>query len=237
MKTLFCLVTLWAGTGLWAGERAEPVMIQVQAHFVRATEEQMKSVSLGSPVDQHGPVIMAVAGVFTVEQTKNFLSALKAAGAEMMANPQALTLSGHRARLESVRELRYPAEFSKPSKESGEVVPIAFETKKVGIVVDFEPTLEAGETISLKCSPQVVEFMGFVDYSGVKPGPIPPDLGDYSTLLKAPLRGGGVWQPVFRSREVETTVTLFGGQTVMIAESGADPRLLIFLTADVVPEK
>jgi general secretion pathway protein D len=118
------------------------------------------------------------------------------------------------------------------------VIPSAFESKNVGVTLEVMPTVGPdGVTINLTASPRIVDFLGFIDYSGVKSGDAPPKPESYPAMLKAPLKGGGVWQPVFSSREVSTTVALYSGQTLLIAETGEGPRCFIFLTATVIPEQ
>jgi len=236
MRGLFCFVTLWTGLGLWAGEGAEPVMIKVQAHFVQATEGQMRAVFSGTSDSQKNSGVIPEAGTFTAEQMRDILVALKSSGAEVIASPQATVVSGYSAQLKSVRELRYPVEFSDPVKESGEVIPTVFESKDVGVTAEFQPVLGPSGVMELSVKLSSVEFLGFVDYSKGKPG-AQDNLREFSAILKAPLKGGGVWQPVFDSWGVETSVTIYNGQTAFFGGLKTETKLLIFLTATLVPDK
>ena len=118
------------------------------------------------------------------------------------------------------------------------VVPIAFETRNVGIMLEVQATVGPdNSTIELFYSPRMVEFLGFIDYSAAKPGATPPSPDENPEMLKAPLKGGDVWQPVFSTREMTSTLSVFNGQTLLITETGKTPHLCLFLTVRLLPEK
>ncbi len=257
-----CLAGLFAGVNLWAEGATTPRMVEVEARFVEATEAQMNAAYLAlnaanpahsaeppAGIDWHPEPegIFAILGIFTGEQTRKILDGLKSQKARVVSNPRVVTLSGHRARVENVRELRYPTEFSNPTKEPGRTVPTAFETKNVGITLEVEPNLQPGGEIHLRVSPSIVTFLGFIDYSSGEPGLdfAKPTLAE--EILKRPLKGGGVWQPVFKTRQLTTEVTLYSGQTILMAARWGDPdakktqaraaQYFAFITAREVPGK
>ena len=246
MRAVFYGILLLATPALLAQEKP-PRMVEIEARLVRATDAQLNK-ALNAGVESASPNslalaeppsgVMALRGVFTAEQSKGAMNKLEEAGAEIISIPRAITLSGHRAMLENVRELRYPSKLSTPSKDAQTVIPIAFETKKVGIMLEVQPTLGPDNyTIEIFYSPRIVDFLGFIDYSEAKPGATPPGPDANLDMLKAPLKGGGIWQPVFSTREITSTVSVYAGQTILITESGKSPRLCLFLTVRLVPEK
>ncbi len=246
MRAVFYGLLLLAAPALLAQEMT-PRMVEIEARFVRATDAQLnKALDAGvesTPPNSLPPGdlpsgVMALQAVFTAEQSKGILNKLEEVGAEIISIPRAITLSGYRAMLENVRELRHPSKFSTPSEDAETAIPIAFETTKVGIMLEVQPTVGPDNyTIEIIYSPRMVDFLGFIDYSEAKPGATPPGPEASLNLLKAPLKGGGIWQPVFSTREITTTVSVYAGQTILITESGKSPRLCLFLTARLVPEK
>lgn len=101
--------------------------------------------------------------------------------------------------------------------------PTTFETRNTGVTLEVEPTVGSdGETIDLNLSPQVVEFDGFVNYGSPIYGPPTPI---FNPLPPFQLIGEGnpqvltantINQPVFDTRKVTTSVSVWDGQTVII---------------------
>ncbi|HWB59856.1 MAG TPA: type II and III secretion system protein, partial [Chthoniobacteraceae bacterium] len=86
-----------------------------------------------------------------------------------------------------------------------------------------EPTVGSdGETIDLNLSPQVVEFDGFVNYGTPiygAPTPIYSPLPPFAQIgFKPPaiITANTINQPVFDTRKVTTSVSVWDGQTVII---------------------
>jgi hypothetical protein len=116
--------------------------------------------------------------------------------------PSVTTRSGQRATLETTREFIYPTEYDKkPSEKTGgkvEYTPKAFETQPLGFVMEMEPVIGPdGYTIDLSLSPQLPAFTGWVEHA----------LAD----------GAKVKQPTFNISKVNTSVTIWDGQTVAFA--------------------
>lgn len=246
MRGIFYGLLVLAAPALLAQEKT-PRLVEIETRFVRATDAQLnKALNAGAestppnslPPGDPPSGVMAIQGVFTPEQSKGILNKLEEAGAEIISIPRAITLSGRRAHLENVRELRYPSKFSTPSKESGKVIPISFETKNVGIMLEVQPTVGPDNyTIEIFYGPRIVEFLGFIDYSAAKPGATPPGPDANLEMLKAPLKGGGIWQPVFSTREMSATLSVFNGQTLLITETGKSPHLCLFLTVRLLQDQ
>ena len=153
------------------------------------------------------------------------------------------TKSGQRAVIEIVREFRYPTQFQPPKipdtrsgggaairpfdhrshlRQSFPVTPTTptgFETRNTGVTLEVEPVVGPdGVTIDLNLVPQVVEFEGFINYgSPIHTGLSRPDiaLGMFSQLstITTP---NIINQPIFNSRKVTTSVSVWDGQTVVL---------------------
>ncbi|RYD80724.1 MAG: hypothetical protein EOP84_11770 [Verrucomicrobiaceae bacterium] len=184
-------------------------MVEMEAQFVRATAEQMR-VGLRQAGIQDDVL------VFNPVQAEKALEALKKTGAVFFSNPRTLTRSGRQATVEAIRELRYPTEYEPSKTELGKYLPTSFETRNVGVTVEFKPHVTTEGFLEIDLVPQVVKFRGFVDYSNLKPATDPNDANEIERLLKAPLRDGGLWHPIFTLNKVTTSVSIHSGHTVLI---------------------
>ena len=99
--------------------------------------------------------------------------------------------------------------------------PTDFETRNTGVTLEVEPVVGPdGVTIDLNLVPQVVEFEGFINYGSPIFAP--------STSIINQLTGGVIAsppsvitpnvinQPIFNSRKVTTSVSVWDGQTVVL---------------------
>jgi general secretion pathway protein D len=195
----------------------------------------------GSPA----PAVASVAGVFTDPTFQVVLRALdQKKGVDLLSAPRVTTKSGQRAVVEVIQEFRYPTEFQPPqipqtfrSNGGGNVVlptagtnplaaqsqgsfpvtpttPTAFETRNTGVTLEVEPVIGPdGLTIDLNLVPQVVEFEGFVNYGSPIQTSSTNALGQSVTNIITP---NVINQPIFSTRKVTTSVTIFDGQTVVI---------------------
>ena len=192
------------------------------------------AVLLGSPAGP-APGILSVAGVFTNPQFQVILRALsQKKGIDLVSAPKVTTKSGSTAKIEIVREFRYPTQFDPPQLSATQgstyapVVPnspSAWETKNTGITLEVEPTVGPDSyTIELRLAPRVIEFDGFINYGS----PIYASVASSVTTLVAPIVSfllpsavfeatpNTINQPVFSVREVETQVSVYDGQTVVM---------------------
>lgn len=108
--------------------------------------------------------------------------------------------------------------------------PTAFEMKPVGVRMEVDPTVGAdGFTIDLNLAPEVTEFDGFINYGSpiysVSPAQpafsfLDPLLGivnvDAVAAERVELTPNVINQPVFSIRKVQTAVTIWDGQTVVL---------------------
>ena len=193
------------------------------------------AVLLGSPVGP-APGVLSVAGVFTNPQFQVVLRALsQKKGIDLVSAPKVTTKSGSTAKIQIVREFRYPSQFDPPqlSVTTGSTyapvvpnAPSAWNTKDTGITLEVEPTVGPDSyTIELRLAPRVTEFDGFINYGS----PINATVGQVFLLgigdAAVPILGPNftfeatpntINQPVFSVREVETQVSVYDGQTVVI---------------------
>jgi len=97
--------------------------------------------------------------------------------------------------------------------------PTGFEKRDLGVLLEVEPQVGADNyTIDLSLRPEVVEFDGFINFGSPIIGP----RYDPSVILAGDPSGIGTYtitenvmnQPVFSIRRVETSVSIWDGQTV-----------------------
>jgi general secretion pathway protein D len=194
------------------------------------------AVLLGSPAGP-APGILSVAGVFTNPQFQVVLRALsQKKGIDLVSAPKVTTKSGSTAKIEIVREFRYPSQFDPPqlSATTGSTFapvvpnsPSAWDTKNTGITLEVEPTVGPDSyTIELRLAPRVIEFDGFINYGSpiyatVQQGLDSPLIGAIGPDILLPSETfeatpNTINQPVFSVREVETQVSVYDGQTVVM---------------------
>ena len=188
------------------------------------------------------PGIFGLSGVFTDPQFQVVIRALnQKKGVDLLSAPRVTTKSGQRAVIEIIREFRYPTTFTPPQVPSisggtggtGTVqisvvtptTPQTFETRNTGVTLEVEPVVGPdGITIDLNLVPQVVEFEGFINYGSPIFGILPPTTSfnpftGITTLLTAPnvlLTSNVINQPIFSTRKVTTSVSVWDGQTVVL---------------------
>jgi general secretion pathway protein D len=188
------------------------------------------------------PGIFGLSGVFTNPQFQVVIRALnQKKGVDLLSAPRITTKSGQRAVIEIVREFRYPTKFDPPhvpdirggsSSGTGTTIslpvvgpstPSDFETRNTGVTLEVEPVVGPdGITIDLNLVPQVVEFEGFINYGSPIKTVNPALLG----LLGIPagvltsdsitLTENVINQPIFSTRKVTTSVSVWDGQTVVL---------------------
>lgn len=167
-------------------------------------------------------------------------------GVDLLSAPRVTTKSGQRAVIEIVREFRYPTQFQPPQIPqtvgsvrndsgggsiiplgSGSTVPVtpttptAFETRNTGVTLEVEPVVGPdGITIDLNLVPQVVEFEGFINYGSPILAPSSSFINTLTGgLVSAPssvITPNVINQPIFSTRKVTTSVSVWDGQTVVL---------------------
>ena len=167
-------------------------------------------------------------------------------GIDLLSAPSVTTKSGQRAVIEIVREFRYPTQFQPPqipqtvgsfSTQTSSVLPIlpltsgstpvtpttptAFETRNTGVTLEVEPVVGPdGVTIDLNLVPQVVEFEGFINYGSPILAPSSSFLstatGGILTSPPSVITPNVINQPIFSTRKVTTSVSVYDGATVVL---------------------
>jgi general secretion pathway protein D len=191
------------------------------------------------------PAIFGVGSVMSDPTFQVVLRALdQKKGVDLLDAPRVTTKSGQRAVIEIVREFRYPTEFDPPQIPQNfggggvglgggasisvfpvtPTTPTAFETRNTGVTLEVEPTVGPDNyTIDLNLVPQVVEFEGFINYgspiSTINPttlglGAVTAALANQPTNVV--LTNNVINQPIFSTRKVTTSVTVWDGQTVVL---------------------
>jgi general secretion pathway protein D len=211
---------------------------------------------LGSAIGA-APGVFGVAGVFTNPQFQVVIRALnQKKGVDLLSAPSVTTKSGQRAIIEVIRELRYPRTYTQPQIPSissttgtniiggSSTVPVVvapttpqdWETRNTGVTLEVEPVVGGdATTIDLNLIPQVVEFEGFINYGS----PINAvgvntigGVGGISVSQPVLLTENVINQPVFSTRKVTTSVSVYDGQTVVL---GGLMREDVQKTEDKVP--
>ena len=97
--------------------------------------------------------------------------------------------------------------------------PTTFANRDIGVTLEVEPQVGADNyTIDLALSPQVVEFEGFVNYGSPVVGPryVMPTLLNPSGIETFNITDNVINQPIFGVRKVNTSVSIWDGQTVAL---------------------
>jgi len=201
-----------------------------------------------TPASRRSPGIFSLSGVLTNPQFQTVVRALdQKGGYDVMAKPEIVTKSGQKATVQVVRELIYPTEFDppqiptsfgtsnviviingvvQPNQAPPAVVtpatPTAFETRRVGIILDVEPVIsEDGRTVDLTLTPDFTDFVGFVNY-GSPINTVDPNGG---TAIE--LTPNQIYQPIFSTRKIVTGVKVYDGATVVLGGLVTDNTIMI----------
>jgi type II secretory pathway component GspD/PulD (secretin)/tetratricopeptide (TPR) repeat protein len=223
------------GSPITAGNRSGNLAISANAIDALLMPSGLAGAS------QLAPGIFSLAGVFTDPQYQLVIRALnQKKGIDLLSAPRVTTKSGQKAVIEVIREFRYPTEFqppqiptqvtpsaaqaigaatSLPSIPVTPTTPTAFETRNVGVILEVEPVVGSdGQTIDLNLAPQVTEFEGFINYgSPILAPPVVNALGGTAlTNSQRVITDNVINQPIFSTRKIQTNVTIWDGQTIVI---------------------
>ncbi len=243
LLSLFCI---HAGKAI--AEDNLPGIVEIEARFVRASDEQLRA-AFGIPENQAVAIPNLPPG-----EAEKALGILGKEKADFFSSPRLVTNSGQHAVVESIRELRYAVDYVPSKDEPGKSIPTEFETRNAGVTLEVEPVVR-DEVIDLKLRASVISFLGFIDFSDAKPTAPTGEKDALSNLLRLPLKEGGIWQPVFSTQQIATTVSVRSGETLLLGElpkvlssvEGSVPtkdegepdryRTLVFITARVLKSK
>lgn len=203
---------------------------------------------------ERSPGVFSLAGVFTEPQFQVVVRALdQKDGMDLVAKPSVVTKSGQKASVEIVRELIYPTEFDPPQIPTNvgnnvqvfingvlqpsppappipvtPTTPTAFETRRVGVVLDVEPVIsEDGRSVDVTLTPEFTEFVGFVNYgtpiSTVTFAPVGINLGP----SRVELTPNTILQPIFSTKKIVSSVKVYDGATIVLGGLISDQEIMI----------
>ena len=183
------------------------------------------------------PGILSLTGLFDNGQAQMIIRGLQQRkGVDVMTAPSILARSGDSAKIEVIREFIYPTEYEPPelpqsigggigggNDEGGgsvEIFPVTpatptgFEVRNTGVTLLIEPTIaEDNYAINLIFSPELVEFEGFINYGS----PIQTLASDLvGNPVSLTITENRIEQPIFSTRRVETSLTIYDGYTVSV---------------------
>jgi general secretion pathway protein D len=168
-------------------------------------------------------------------QAQLLISALqRKQGTDLLSAPRITVVDGEEATITIAQEFIYPIQYEAPeppqvnnnggqgggnagggvtvrsaTPEFGDVAPEGKQQgfREVGVILFVRPKVEKYNSINLFLQPEVTEFDGFVEYGGPSAA-----INDTKTIVQP----SGNLMPIFSTRKVETTVTIFDGATVVI---------------------
>ena len=250
--------------------RRNDVQIEIRSHFIEVNATLARRLKLNTADVQVGDraelnrLVEAIGGhgsdvnVLKAQRHADLLKIIEGigGGTDVLSAPRITTLSGQRAVIEIIREFRYPTDWEPGTVVNGvkgPITPKAFETRNCGITLEVEPTCNEDGTVALKLTPQVVEFLGFLDLETGKAHPVRRkgvSLSDRTVGESNPTFATGApghaLKSIFSTRKLETDVTLVSGEAVLLTGAReaedttpfASPerarRLLIIVSASVI---
>lgn len=231
--------SLRSGSEAISGSSVDALIAAPNAGFFAAYPD------LARQLDRPAPGIFSIAGVFSEPQFQLVIRALnQKKGIDLMSAPKVTTKSGVKATVKIVNEFIYPRQYQPPQIPQSTQVqlqgggggglnlanqppptitpsfPTDFTKQDLGVTLDAKPTISSdGYTIELELNPRVIDFDGFINYGspinavGYRQDVVFPALSEpYAQTLTT----NSIKQPVFSTREVNTFVTVWDGQTVAL---------------------
>ncbi len=136
--------------------------------------------------------------------------------AEILSTPKVVTVSGRQAQVQMVRQMYFPEEWTEPEISTSCGTSVSFEpsypefgpARDIGTSLTVTPTLQPNNyTIRLELNPSVTDLTGWSDYS------YNYVIGEFSSGDEYPMT---LKMPEISNREVQTTIKVYDGQTVVI---------------------
>ena len=185
------------------------------------------------------PGVFSIGGVCSTPQFQMVIRALnQKKGIDLMAAPHVTTKNGAKATIKIVDEFIYPTQYAPPQIPTSTVstnsyssglrqippsitpsFPNAWTSKNLGVTLEAKPTITPDhKMIALELHPQITDFDGFINYG------TPINTVGYNVTatnmsaspFSETLTTNTINQPVFTVREVNTSVMVKDGQTVII---------------------
>jgi general secretion pathway protein D len=207
-----------------------------------------------SSTSTRSPGVISLAGVLTDPQFQVVIRGIdQRGGVDLLSKPSVITKSGQPASIEIVREMIYPTEFDPPQIPTNvgsnvifvgvgppppltippipvtPTTPTAFETRRVGMVLNVEPVIsDDARSVDLTLTPEFTEFVGFVNYGSpifnVTSASVAPGL---NLVAKQELTANTILQPIFSSKKVTTAVKVYDGSTIVLGGVISDNTIMI----------
>lgn len=134
----------------------------------------------------------------------------QADSSDILSTPRVTTMNGQEAVIRMITEVYYPDSWGEAEVTDGGVfvgsTPEFADPTELGIVLRVTPNVDADHyTISLDMSPIIQQFIGWTDYSY-----------DVVTALSPEGVTNVIRMPIIESRSVETTITIYDGETIVL---------------------
>ena len=135
---------------------------------------------------------------------------------EILSTPKVVTVSGRQAQVQMVRQMYFPESWTEPQINTSCGSSVSFEPsypefggpRDIGTSLTVTPTLQPNNyTIRLELNPSVTDLTGWSDYS------YNYVIGDFSSGDEYPMT---LKMPEISNREVQTTIKVYDGQTVVL---------------------
>ena len=135
---------------------------------------------------------------------------------EILSTPKVVTVSGRQAQVQMVRQMYFPESWTEPEISTSCGSSVTFEPsypefggpRDIGTSLTVTPTLQPNNyTIRLELNPSVTDLTGWSDYS------YNYVIGEFSSGEEYPMT---LKMPEISNREVQTTIKVYDGQTVVI---------------------
>lgn len=165
-------------------------------------------------------------------------------GVDIVSQPSVISRSGQQALIDSSQDFTYPTEYEPPEVPNsigsttlidlttGETIsptsffaspshPTAFETRKLGTVLEVQPTVSGDRSyVDLAFNLRMDEFLGFINYGEpILGGSTQADFGLIGfdvTAQSGEVTSNDILQPLFDSVRLNTNVTVGSGKTIVI---------------------
>ncbi len=162
--------------------------------------------------------VMSINSILGDYQFNTILRALEQKeSSDILSAPKVTTISGETAVLKVIDERSFPESYTEPELQAATAAggvsqgatikpstPEFGDVTEVGVILTVTPTVASdGYSIDLDLQPEVVQFIGFDDYS------YEVTLG--SDTLSVPLR-----TPILSKRQIRTKVIVWDGETVVL---------------------
>jgi len=135
---------------------------------------------------------------------------------EILSTPKVVTVSGRQAQVQMVRQMYFPESWTEPNITTSCGSSVTFEpsypefgpARDIGTSLTVTPTLQSNNyTIRLELNPTVTDLTGWSDYS------YNYVIGDFASGEEYPMT---LKMPEISNREINTTIKVYDGQTVVI---------------------